>query len=97
MAVSIDAPAGADNGCTIGDMLTDGFDMEKEIFGDISAVTFKLEKYLVQLSERQKDVLKLLSCCYGAMEIQNMLHMSPKEYADALGDIRSYENIKILL
>lgn len=78
-------------------MLVGGFDMEKEIFGDISAVAFKLERYLARLSGRQKDVLKLLSCCYGAMEIQNMLHMSPKEYADALGDIRSYENIKILL
>lgn len=97
MAVSIDTPASADNGCTIGDMLVGGFDMEKEIFGDISAVTFKLERYLVQLSERQKDVLKLLSCCYGTMEIQKILHMSPKEYEDALGNIRSYENIKILL
>lgn len=97
MAVSIDAPAGTENDCTIGDMLADGFDMEKEVFGDISAMTSRLERYLVQLSERQKDVLKLLSCCYEAMEIQKMLHMTPKEYADALGCIRSYENIKILL
>lgn len=97
MAVSIDAPAGTENGCTIGDMLADGFDMEKEVFGDISAMTSRLERYLVQLSERQKDVLKLLSCCYEAMEIQKMLHMTPKEYTDALGCIRSYENIKILL
>lgn len=97
MAVSLDTPVSEDNDCTIGDMLADDFNMEEEVFGDISAMTFRLERYLAGLSERQKEILKLLSYCYGAMEIQKMLHMTPHEYEDALGDIRSYENLKLLL
>ncbi len=96
MAVSIDAPASADNDCTIGDMLADSFSMEEEVFGDVGAMAFRLERYLERLSGRQKEILKLLSYCYGAMEIQRILHMTPHEYEDALGNIRSYENIKIL-
>ena len=97
MAVSIDTPVSEDNDYTIGDMLADGFNMEEEVFGEISAVTFRLERYLERLSQRQREVLELLSCCYEAMEIQKILHMTPKEYENALGNIRSYENIKLLL
>ena len=97
MAVSIDAPASADNDCTIGGMLADSFSMEEEVFGDVGAMAFRLERYLERLSGRQKEILKLLSYCYGAMEIQRILHMTPHEYEDGLGQNRSYENIKILL
>lgn len=97
MAVSLDTPVSEDNDCTIGDMLADGFNMEEEVFGEISAMTFRLERYLERLSQRQREVLELLSCCYEAMEIQKILHMTPKEYENALGNMRSYENIKLLL
>ena len=43
MCISLDAPVGDIDGLTIGDILTDDFDIEKEIFGEISAVTSKLE------------------------------------------------------
>ena len=43
MCISLDAPVGDKDGLTIGDILTDDFDIEKEIFGEISAVTSKLE------------------------------------------------------
>lgn len=97
MSVSIDAPIGSDDGCTIGDMMADGFDMEREVFEGISAITCKLERYLARLSKRQKEILELLSYCYQAGEIQRMLHMTQREYADMLDGIRCYENIKILL
>ena len=84
MAISIDTPISTDNDCTIGNMLADDFNMEEEVFGDISAMTFRLERYLAKLSERQREILELLSCCYGAMEIQKILHMTPKEYENAL-------------
>lgn len=97
MSISLDAPVGDENGLTIGDILADDFDIEKEIFGEISAVTFKLEKYLAMLSRKQRALLELLSYCYKAAEIQSMLHMTQKEYADTLEGIHSYEKIRILL
>ena len=97
MCISLDAPMGDQEGLTIGDILADDFDMEKEIFGEISAVTFKLEKYLAMLSRKQRALLELLSYCYRAAEIQSMLHMTQKEYADTLEGIHSYEKIRILL
>lgn len=97
MAVSIDAPVGDGDGCTLGELLADGFDMENEIFGGINAVAYKLERYLRMLSKKQKKVLELLSFCYKASEIQEALGMTQKEYADELAGIRCYEKIKILL
>lgn len=97
MCISLDAPVGDQEGLTIGDILADDFDIEKEIFGEISAVTFKLEKYLAMLSRKQRALLELLSYCYKAAEIQSMLHMTQKEYADMLEGIHSYEKIRILL
>ena len=63
----------------------------------ISAVTSKLEKYLAMLSRKQRALLELLSYCYRAAEIQKILHMTQKEYADTLEGIHSYEKIRILL
>ncbi len=97
MCISLDAPVGDKDGLTIGDILTDDFDIEKEIFGEISAVTSKLEKYLAMLSRKQRALLELLSYCYRAAEIQKILHMTQKEYADTLEGIHSYEKIRILL
>ena len=97
MCISLDAPVGDKDGLTIGDILTDDFDIEKEIFGEISAVTSKLEKYLAMLYRKQRALLELLSYCYRAAEIQKILHMTQKEYADTLEGIHSYEKIRILL
>ena len=97
MSISLDMPIGDEDSLTIGDILADNFDMEKEIFGEINTLTFKLEKYLAMLSKKQRIVLELLSYCYKAAEIQKILHMSQKEYADMIECIHSYEKIKILL
>ena len=97
MSVSLDAPVNDEDGCSLEDLLADSFDLEKEIFGEINSLTVKLERYLERLSRRQKEVLQLLSDCYMATEIQKMLHMSQREYMDALDGIRCYENIKILM
>ena len=97
MSISLDMPIGDEDSLTIGDILADNFDMEKEIFGEINTLTFKLEKYLAMLSKKQRVVLELLSYCYKAAEIQKILHMSQKEYADMIECIHSYEKIKILL
>lgn len=97
MAVSIDAPLGDEDGNTLGELIADSFNMEAEIFGEVDMLALKLERYMERLSRRQKKVLELLAFCYRVEEIRRMLHMTQREYEDALGCIRSYENIKILL
>lgn len=96
MAVSLDAPAGDEGGCTIGELVEGSFDMEA-MFREADVLTLKLERYLAMLSRKQKQVLWLLSYCYKAVEIQKALRMTQWEYEDALGNIRSYEKIRILL
>lgn len=97
MAVSIDTPIGDGDGNTLGELIAGSYDMEAEIFGGVDAMAYKLERYMERLSRRQKKVLELLAFCYRVEEIRRMLHMTQREYEDALGCIRSYENIKILL
>ena len=96
IAVSLDAPVGDEDGCTLAELIADSYDLETELFGEISAITIKLEKYLALLSKRQKEVLMLLSYCYRACEIQEMLHLTQREYSEALDGIRSYEQVRIL-
>lgn len=97
MAVSIDMPVGEDGDCTLADILADGSDTEQEVFAELDSMAYKLECYLALLSKRQKKVLRLLAECYKAAEIQEMLQMNQKEYADELKNIRAYEKIRILL
>ena len=54
MAVSFETVIGDSDGLTIGDIIADSFDMERELFGEINALTFKLEKYLAMLSRKQR-------------------------------------------
>ena len=96
LSISINAPVGNEDGQTLGDLLTGNYDLESEIFGEISTITIKLEKYLATLSKRQKKVLELLSYCYRASEIQKILRLTQREYTDAVEGIRSYEKIRIL-
>lgn len=95
MCVPLDMPIKEGGGCTIGDMLADSSCMEEA--EGINALSSKLERYLRMLSKRQREVLEMLSWCHKAAEIQEALHITRKEYAEALEGIRAYEKIKILL
>lgn len=95
LAVSLDAPMGEKGDCTIS-TIAGSFDVEAEAFREADALAYKLEQYLARLSRRQKAVLELLSCCYKASEIQELLDMTAKEYMNALEAVRAYENIKYL-
>lgn len=97
MAVSLDMPIGKEGDCTLADMIADDFNTEQKVFAELDSMGYKLECYLSLLSKWQKKVLWLLAECYKAAEIQEILHMTPKEYTDTLETIRAYEKVKILL
>lgn len=96
MAVSLDAPIGDEDGDCLGELIADGYDLESELFGEVNSLAMRLERYMELLSRRQREMLKLLSCCYQAREVQEMLHMTQREYADELSGIRAYEKVRIL-
>lgn len=96
MSISIDTPVGEDKSLTLGDTIADDFNVEREVFGEESYKSSKIEKYLDSLTKRQRKVVELLAASYSAGEIQDILHITQKEYTDALVGIHSYNNISLL-
>lgn len=97
MSVSIDTPVGDNEDYVLGDIIAGDFNIEKEIFGEETLKSLKLEKYLNKLSKCQRKILELSAASYDAGEIQKMLNITQKEYTDNMMAVHSYENIKILL
>lgn len=56
----------------------------------------KVQQYISKLSNQQVNILNLLIDGYKPFEIRRILEMSPKEYADNLSIMRSYENVRLL-
>ena len=56
----------------------------------------RIRQYISRLSNQQVNMLNLLIDGYKPNEIQRILGMSPKGYAENLHTMRSYERIKIL-
>lgn len=56
----------------------------------------KVQQYISRLSNQQVNILNLLIDGYKPFEIRRILELSPKEYADNMQIMRSYENVKVL-
>ncbi len=97
MSVSIDAPIGDDENSTIGDMIADGFSIEKEIFEkNDEGYSRRMLLYLSRLSNLQKEILRLNTAGYLPNEIREELHINEKQYADSCAAIHSYKNVSVL-
>lgn len=97
MSISIDTPVGDDENNTIGDLIADGFSIEKEIFEkDEGGYSRKMLLYLSRLSNLQKEVLRLNIAGYLPGEIREELHINEKQYADCYAAIHSYRNVSVL-
>lgn len=94
--VSLDTPLD-EEGHILAELLPGDFDIHAEAFGESETQDIKMERYLQRLSKKQHKVVRLLMTGYQPAEIQDMLRMSGKEYADCLKAIKAYENIKLLL
>ncbi len=97
MAISIDTPIGDKEGCTIGDVITDGFTIEKELFEEREdGYSKRMLLYLSKLSVIQKEILRLIVAGYLPNEIREELHITEKQYCDNYAAIHSYRNVSIL-
>lgn len=98
-AVSLDATNEDENKDSLLDLLPSDFDTFEEMLKDQGKGQYqsKVQRYLSRLSNLQVSILNLLMDDYQGFEIQRILKVTSKEYADNLEVMRSYENVKILL
>lgn len=97
-AISIDTPIGENGDLTIGDLIPDKFEVEREAFeGKEEGYSEKIQSYLKRLSILQKEVLGLTIAGYSPYEIRKKLHITEKQYCDCNVAIHSYRNVSVLL
>ncbi len=97
-AVSLDAVSGNDEEYSLMDCIASDFDTFDEVLKRQEREQFqdKVRQYISRLSKKQANILSLLTDGYKPGEIQQILKMSPIEYADNLCIIKNYEIVKIL-
>ncbi len=97
-AVSLDAVGDDGEECSLMDFIpSDSDTFEEAVKGtDGGGYRDRIRQYISRLSNQQVNMLNLLIDGYKPNEIQRILGMSPKGYAENLCTMRSYENVKIL-
>lgn len=98
LAVSLDTADDDEDECSLLEFVPSDFDTFEEVFkrNESQAVSDRVQQYISRLSDRQVNILNLLIDGYRANEIQEILMISAREYAENMQIIRSYENVKIL-
>ena len=98
MSTSLDAVNGDNEECNLLEIIPSDFDTFEEAVKaqDTEQYQDKVQLYISKLSNQQINILNLLIDGYQPNEIRKILEISPKEYADNMQIMRSYENIKIL-
>ena len=98
LAVSLDTAGDGEDECSLLEFVPSDFDTFEEVFkrNESQAVSDRVQQYISRLSDRQVNILNLLIDGYRANEIQEILMISAREYAENMQIIRSYENVKIL-
>lgn len=96
--LSFDAPIDSENGIeTLGDITPSTFNLEDSLSEEIGLSSGKkVERYLMNLSKKQRSIVIALMNGYKPFEIRRELHMEEKEFSDHMVGIRSYENIRLL-
>lgn len=98
MCVSLDAANGDNEECNLLEIIPYDFDTFEEAVKaqDTAQYQDKVQLYISKLSNQQVNILNLLIDGYQPYEIRKMLEISPKEYANNLQIMKSYENVRIL-
>lgn len=97
-AVSLDAVDDDGEDCCLLDFIPSASDTFEEAVRETDGGEYrdKIRQYISRLSNQQVNILNLLIDGYKPNEIQRILGISPKGYAENLYTMRSYENVKIL-
>lgn len=92
--VSLDSPLQSMQESSISDVISNGYNLEDDIMGDIYDP--KVEQYLNGLPVRQRKVAVLIMRGCSTKEIRQRLRITEKEYLDCMDGLKAYKNIKIL-
>ena len=97
-AVSLDAVDDEGEDCCLLDFIPSESDTFEEAVRETDGGEYrdKIRQYISRLSNQQVNILNLLIDGYKPNEIQRILGMPPKEYAENLYTMRRYENVRIL-
>lgn len=98
LSISLDAFTEDEDVRNLLEFIPSGFDTFEEVSRRQGNGQYqdKIQRYISKLSNQQVNILNLLMDGYKPGEIQKILDISPKKYADDLQIMRSYENVKIL-
>ena len=94
--IYLDAPAGENEIVTIGDRLPSDFNMDRVLFETEVECQENVNEFLNSLSEMQREIALLIMRGYEAEEIQNVLHITKKQYVSCRNAMKSYEKKRIL-
>lgn len=94
--VRLDAPIKEDSNMTQGDMIQSDFNMDKTVLDDLRIYRDDISCFLNNLSDTQRKIALLIMDGYEAIDIQNILNITDKQYKDCWSVITSYEKKRIL-
>lgn len=95
--ISLDTPINnTDSGgtTTLEDIIADDFNTYEQVFGEKRSTKF--DKYIETLPKKSRKVAELIGKGYKPSEIKEILHITEKQYTDAMFCIKSSEYISIL-
>lgn len=96
--MSFDVGVSEEDETTLKDLIASDYSLEEEVFDNYETERSEknVVKYLNQLSDIAKKIVHLLVAGYKSTEVQEILHITDKDYYNHMKLIRSYENISIL-
>lgn len=98
LSISLDATNDKGEDYSLLDCIPSDFDTFEEVSKrqENGQYQDRVQQYMSKLSNQQVNILNLLIDGYKPFEIRRILELSPKEYADNMQIMRSYENVKVL-
>ena len=98
MSISLDATNDKGEEYSILDCIASDFDTFEEASKrqENGQYQDRVQQYISRLSIQQINILNLLIDGYKPFEIRRILEISPREYADNMKIMRSYENVRVL-
>ena len=93
--ISFDTPT--EDGNDLKDIIPGAFKnlFDELFYEDLSDI--KIRNYLSKLSDTQREILSYIIKGYETKDIQELLHISKKDYCNHIAAIQAYENVRELM
>lgn len=92
--VSIDAPT--EDGVNLAEKVASSFNIEGAVSEEIGLFDDKIQAYMSSLTSVECQIAKLIMGGYDPHEIREKLHLTDKQYTNAIKDMRTFEKARVL-